>query len=548
MHGEESLSGRGWVVVLMIFASFILILYISFDAVYNRLASLQNFHEAQGSRFQILSDILVAFRKFPILGTGLGTHLVVYPMFDRSTIVPLAAYAENEYAQALEETGLLGLITLIIFGIIVWSSYGRITRITEQPIFSASFGLGFGILAILIHSLSDFGQHLPANAILTVIFCALFLGLAQQCRERRTVDRGRKINFCLPSSVICLLIVAVCGICVWAFIEANRARIAEAYWKKAQAAAQILKEKNWQGTEEEYVKLITHASLASDYQPDNVRYQHWLNIYRWHSISRIPELSGVDLTIPENLILPVHNIVDELDKARLICPTYGLTYGFAGWLEKFILNNDKGAESIRKGFRLAPCNPRICLLAGYVDILEGKYEDSVEKFNKAVQLDGGLFATVINIYINYLSQPQLAMSVAGDDIGRLQHVANLFDDMEYADLAEQARGRIEDLLETRCSKPGAPASAFASLASIYKDRQENDAAIEYYRRALALDYNQVGWRLELAGLLMETGKIPEAMREAKICMQLRPESKVVERLVADLSVHPAVFNDEKKVP
>ena len=545
---RRSLSGRGWVIVLMVFVAFAIVLYISFDAVYDRLASLRDFPEAQGGRLQIVSDILIAFRKFPILGTGFGTHLVVYPMFDRSTIVPLAAYAENEYAQVLEETGLLGLVSLIIFGIIIWSNYGRSTRITEQPIYSAAYGLGFGILAILIHSLSDFGQHLPANAILTAIFCALLLGLAQQCREQRTVDRGRKINFCLPSSVICLLTVGVCGICVWAFIGANRARIAEEYWKKARVVAQNLREKNWQGTEQEYVKLIANASMASKYQPDNIEYRHGLNVYRWQSVSRTIDPGATNITVSDNLTLSVRDIVNGFNEARTICPTYGPAYSMVGWIEKFILGDNSGAERIRKGFRLAPCNPRICFLAGYVDVLEGRYEDSIEKLNRAVQLDGGLFSTVLSIYIDYLSQPQLAISIAGEDIGRLQHVANLFDDMEYIDIAELARGKIQDLLESRCSQPGAPAWLFISLANIYRKGQQNDAAIECYRRALALDYNQVGWRLELAGLLMETGKIPEAMREAKICMQLRPESKAAERLVADLSVHPAVFNEEKTVP
>ncbi|MFB0525743.1 MAG: hypothetical protein ACETVZ_09375, partial [Phycisphaerae bacterium] len=68
------------------------------------------------------------------------------------------------------------------------------------------------------------------------------------------------------------------------------------------------------------------------------------------------------------------------------------------------------------------------------------------------------------------------------------------------------------------------------------------------RRALALDYGQVGWRLDLARLLIEMGKIPEAMRQARICLQLRPQSKSAEKLVANLSVHPAAFDKEKQEP
>ncbi|MHC4106219.1 MAG: O-antigen ligase family protein, partial [Planctomycetota bacterium] len=106
---RNTVRGRGWLMVVMALAAFSCVLYIGFDAVYDRLATLRDLHHAQSGRIQILKDIALAWTKFPLFGTGLGTHEVVYPMFDRSTIAALAAHAENEYAQAAEETGILGL-------------------------------------------------------------------------------------------------------------------------------------------------------------------------------------------------------------------------------------------------------------------------------------------------------------------------------------------------------------------------------------------------------------------------------------------------------
>lgn len=544
---RRSVNGSGWIMVVMALIAFTLVLYIGFDAVYDRLATFRDFHEAESGRLQILKDIAVAFTKFPTLGTGLGTHLVVYPMFDRSTITALAAHAENEYAQALEETGLVGLGLLIIFGIIIWSNYVRNIRSAKLPICSAAYGLGFGILAVLIHSLSDFGQHLPANAMLLAIFCALVLVLARQSRERRTVDRGWNINFCLPLSVICLLTAGVSGIWLWALFGANNARIAEAHWQEARNIESFI-HKNGKGTEAEYADLISRTSAAVDYEPDNIKYQHWLNVYRWRSVSKTTDTSTADIIIPEDLMPSVRDIVGEFHKARPVCPTYGPTYSMVGWIEKFILDDNSGAERIRKGFRLAPCDPTACFLAGYLDVLEGKHEESIEKFERAVQLDGALFKHVAQMYINHLSRPHLAISAAGEDIGRLSYVANVLEQMQYKDLAERTREEIKNLLEAKCSQPGASASAFVSLANIYRKQQDNNAAIEYYRRALALDYGQIGWRLDMARLLVDMGKIPEAMRQARICLQLRPQSSTAEKMVADLSVNPAVFASEKVVP
>jgi len=540
---RRSLRNHSWIMVFMALVAFACVLYVGFDAVYDRLASLRDLDKAEGSRMQILKDIWVVWGKFPIFGTGLGTHLVVYPMFDRSMITALAAHAENEYAQAAEETGLLGLGMLTIFGIIVWLNYVRNIRNTHLPIRLSAYGLGFGLLAILIHSLSDFGQHLPANATLSAISCAFLLTLARQAPNARQEYEGAKApayKVLLP----CALIAGALVIWIWAIVGADNARVARSHWEKAVAMEEGLADRNWQGSEQEYAGLISFATAASDREPENIRYRHWLNVYRWHSISQVTDPDTGESIISEDMMPTARNIVDDFHKARVICPTYGPTYSMVGRIEKFVLNDNSGAERIRKGFRLAPCSPTACFVAGYLDVVEGKNEDYIEKFQRAVQLDRGLFKQVVDIYANHLSRPNLAILAAGDDIGRLSYVIHLLEDMQYNDLAEETREKVKDLLEAMCSQPDAPAWALVSLGDFYGKQQDNEAAIKCYRRALTLNYAHVHWRFELAKLLAEAERIPEAIQEARTCLQLRPQFKAAEKLVEDLSVHPAMFGKE----
>ncbi|GAH82433.1 unnamed protein product, partial [marine sediment metagenome] len=105
-----------------------------------------------------------------------------------------------------------------------------------------------------------------------------------------------------------------------------------------------------------------------------------------------------------------------------------------------------------------------------------------------------------------------------------------------------------ELLKLKSQQPDAPAWVFASLANMYRREKDNEAAIEHYRRALALDYGQVNWRLTLARLLANTGSVPEAIHEARICLRLRPQFKAAENLIADLSVHPAALGGESPGP
>ena len=425
---RRSIRSQSWVIVLMALGAFICILYVGFDAVYDRLATLQQFNQYE-DRLQIIKDIAVAWTRFPVFGAGLGTHEVVYPMFDRSMIPALAVYAENEYAQAAEETGFLGLAALLVFGILVWKSYIVSVRSAFTPVRSAAYGLGFGLLAIMIHSLSDFGQHLPANAMLSGISCALLLGLAQ---FRKNDDAAGKVIPASNSSRSLRIAALFCvvGISIWILLGANNARLAEASWKKALIAEQSFIEQSWQVDDEEYTDLISNAMAAVSYQPDNVKFQHWLNVYRWKSISQLTDPHTGAINVPESAMEAIYRIADEFHKARLLCPTYGATYCVVGQLEKSVLNDPVGAEHIRIGFRLAPCDPTVCFVAALLDIEEHKIDAAINKLDRAVELDGGFFNSVADVYINNLSRADLALAIAGDNIDRLRYVADALADIE----------------------------------------------------------------------------------------------------------------------
>jgi len=547
LSSRKSLHGRSWIMALMALGSFICVLYIGFDAVYDRLATIRDIQEYHG-RWQIVKDIGIAWTKFPLFGTGLGTHDVVYPMFDRSTIAALASHAENEYAQAAEETGLVGLALLSALWVSIWVSYVRNVTSPYTPIRSAAYGLGFGLLAILLHSLSDFGQHLPANFMLSAISCALLIGLAQIGKKNKTVLQvSTNSKMRKPLSIAILVCISV--VWVWAILGANNARVAESHWKKALIAEDSLRQKNWQGTNDEFKELISQTAAAADYQPENVNYRHWLNVYRWYSISRIVDPNTGQVIIPQQMVQFVPRIISELHNARVLCPVFGATYCVAGQLEKFVLDDPNGAKHIQTGYLLAPCDPTACFVAGFLDATEGRVEQSLTKLKKATDLDGRLFADVTDVYINHINRPDLVVAIAEYDTGRLSYVANRLSEIqEHKELAEKARAQVTSLLKEKCSQPDVSAGVLASLAAVCQREKDSKAAIEYYSRALALDYGQVNWRFNLAKLLADTEQIPEAIHQAKICLRLQPQFKAAERLIAELSVHPKAVEGATQLP
>ena len=532
---KKGLRGRGWVIAMMALLSFVVVLYIGFDAAYDRLATLSE-EQAEGGRMQIVKDIASAWTRFPVFGVGLGTHEVVYPMFDRSTFSSLAAHAENEYAQAGEETGAAGLLALLVFAVMVWRSYARSALCLSVPARSAVFGLGFGLMAIMIHSLSDFGQHLPANAALTATFCALLItiyrmGASQPRHAESSKARGR-----ISRSIGIAISVVLLGSLLVSLGDIENCRQAEAHWDDAMSVESKLREIDWLGTNAEYTAIISSAENAVDYAPGDVKYRHWLSVYRWRSISRVADPNG-KIVLPPRGQEFAQRIVDEMAGTRQLCPTFGATCSVMGQLEWYVLGKEDGKRQMRMGYELAPCDPVAGMIAADLAIQEGNIQDACAKLRKVVEISGAYFAGAARSLISGAKRPDMAMELAGDDHSRLFELEKLLRNTTGNEaLVEKVRQRAVELIKARADAPDAGAGELASVAGIYVYEKDTDAAIEYYRRALNLDYGQVGWRLRRARLLADADRVKDAIHEARICLRLRPQMAAARKLIEDLSV------------
>jgi O-antigen ligase/tetratricopeptide (TPR) repeat protein len=533
MSTQRGLRRDAWLLGGVALAAGIGVLAFRFEQTYQRIASMSDFDTLNG-RVQILRDIGTAWRKFPVFGTGLGTFEQVFPPFDRSTIAGLATHAENEYAQLLMETGLAGLIAAAAFLVIVAAAYVRCVRRSPSPIASASVGMGLGLLAILAHSVTDFGQHAPANACLTALFCAMLINLSQAVKHGgssppRVLFRGSRGPRIAGT-------VAVAAMLVVALIDGIGAWRAESIWRSAARMDDYLARRSWRGDDNDFYYLIVPAAEASRRRPANVNYRHLLNFYRWKSISRVRDDEG-RLVLSADQIQHARRIADELVAGLWRCPTYGPSYALAGEIRQDILGDPSGAQLVRVARTLAPTNAGAELESAVLEARAGDWDRALAGFRRAIALNAAYRAHAIDVLTGELNRPDLAAELAGEDIDALNRLADRLEKRgTETELAARARRRAEELLAARAADAAAPPDVLISAARLAASKRDLDGAIGLYRRALQAEYARHDWRLELARTLADAARAPEALQEARIVQRSGGDAvPAAQKLVGELS-------------
>jgi O-antigen ligase len=116
------------------------------------------------SRADLLSTTSRAARDFMPFGSGLGSFVKVYPLYEiPAQITPIyAVHAHNDYLEVGLEVGLAGIILMLLF-LAWWSAaFWRAWRTAERGPFARAAAIASA--AILVHSLVDFPLRTAAIA------------------------------------------------------------------------------------------------------------------------------------------------------------------------------------------------------------------------------------------------------------------------------------------------------------------------------------------------------------------------------------------------
>jgi hypothetical protein len=148
-------------------------LYVGVDKMIGRF-SLDRL--LQDGRPQYWGKTMRMIGDFPLTGVGLGAYGQVYQAYDVMGMEYALVHAHNDYLEYLTELGIVGFVLLAGT---VFFLFGDSIRTWAKRRHPEVKGLALGgivsVLALFLHSLTDFNLRIPANAlVLTVVLSLTF--------------------------------------------------------------------------------------------------------------------------------------------------------------------------------------------------------------------------------------------------------------------------------------------------------------------------------------------------------------------------------------
>ena len=153
-----------------------------------RLATLvgaTSLADLSAGRDLVWSAVGKAVAESPVLGSGIGTHPDVYPMFLSEYSASEFTHAESGYLQVLEELGVVGFCLLLVaIGTIAnWCRVAVVRAGSRHDRLLAGV-VSVSLLVSALHAAVDFVWYIPACMSTTVILAACARRLSQIADER----------------------------------------------------------------------------------------------------------------------------------------------------------------------------------------------------------------------------------------------------------------------------------------------------------------------------------------------------------------------------
>lgn len=528
--GRKHSIGRAiWLLAAVPPIAFLALIWLGFDAFFDRIETLHG-EAPLSDRIELAIATLRVGVDHWLTGAGLGAHASVFPAYDTTGAVAFAEQADNDYAQLFEEMGLPGCLLVAALAGVSCHAVKQLLSRHGEPIRYAAIGIVYGMVAIGIQSLTDFGLRLPAVLGAAAALAGIAFGVAKSLsplNQRMAPNR-------MATAALAATLLAGCWTA--ALISSVSEYRAERWWSLAYDLDQRVRFAGPQADPQNYLDLVAAAETAAGLKPDRPKYAFWLNTYRWQAVE-FASLSMDPALIPDRGETALA-IADRLASTRQLCATFGPAYTLEGQL-RLMAGDESGADLIRKGVRLSPNDPVACFAAATERLRAepdaGSDKIAFDLLTRAVKLDGQFYLEAAQAVVNERDDVATAVAIAKGNPSRLRSLAKWLGTLDDGIRleAEKVLQLADEAQRERIKQGRVSVNDVAAYAARMAALGQHEEATIYWRAALADQFQNVPWRLSLVDSLIKTGRLEEARREVGVCLRQQPRSsQAKKRLVA----------------
>jgi len=535
-----------------------------YEMVANRLDDYRSVEELDkhGLRRRIWQTEIAGITDYPVVGTGLGSHCEVLPMYlpgkDQFDAIEVT-HAENGYLQIALETGTIGLLlALSAVGLCTYWCLACILRPVPRRVHLCFAAIAAGLAASFLHSLVDFVWYVPGCMVAVVILAACACRLWQQTG----CERGDRTVFARVPRAGWLAALAFVAIIGYSMLQ-NRCRAvrAEAFWHDYLFLSRRTTELEETRDRKTLRTLAEKLSGVVKHQPDHARAHARLTAIHLRLFDRQegPNVSAIDVKQVREAVL-----ASRFESVEAMAAW--LTRAFGRRCEHLY----KALGHARRAVRLCPLQgeaylylAEVAFLEGHNRLKKGAYTDQALKVRPtdgAVLFAVGQEAVLANDFDKAITCWQASFQAGRAHQWKLlKHLAGQvpvafllrtfepdLQALKYMRRLYRQRGLTNELhpvlkllaeeyeKEARSLKGEAAANDWVQAAGIQSKLGNLAESLRCLRNALICDLSYYEGRFAMGKCLYQMNRHDEAEKHFSWCLRHKPRDDKVRALLEEL--------------
>ncbi len=535
------------------------------EALARRLDTFQSLEtlDQHAGRRRLWRANLAAWAEAPWLGTGVGSHAVVCPMYLDVDLLNRGVeytHAENGYCQVLSEAGLVGLgLLLAAIGIVAVRCVAAARHAASDRMLVAVAAVVAGLVANLVHAAVDFVWYVPGCmvAVAMLVACALRLGQwARPC--------GRARALVMPRAGWLALALALAAGGALAAADRFRAAAAEACWFRTIALRRTADASSGAARRKILAQIAAELENAVAWQPDWASGHARLAtvLLEWFDTGEQPGFRGLGVhdvcqaalasrlaSREETRAWLVRALGDRLEilerawrharRAVQLCPLRADAY--LALADLCFLESPGGPAPetyLAQAARIRPHDATVLLALGQQAAERGRFAEAAEIWKTAFHAGPAAQRWVIDRLADQLPGP-VFLELFEPDAPALERLVQRYRTLGRTEDLCLAAYRWAELLERTAWRQctGRAGLAWLAAAQAWDEAGQPEDALRCLRQAVSADPGCYEARLALGQRLHQSGDFQGAEEHLRWCALRRPHDQGARALLEKNVLH-----------